>query len=354
MIRRVQLLVTLLLLAAAVGCSSPRYPLDAEALARFVAAGPVEPELDREALLRGLRVGGPYRVAPGDVLEITAPRTLFGEALDSAGPAEVTRRLRVDSSGKIALPLSEEGVTVGGLGLMEVEGAIVGAAYPAFLRQRPAVIARVAEHATLSVAVLGAVELPGIHDLRSDRLSLYGALSAAGGILKSTNLVVGARMIRVLRPSEEGDPAREELVLPVKGLNVPFSDLKLYGGETIEVVRYEPDTFTIVGLVNNPGAYEYPPEVTYNLMQAVATAGGVNIIANPPYATVFRKDVTGEILPATFEIRGDGLVEASDLAIKPGDVIVVNHTAATWTRTILAEVVNLQFGVFVDSRGNNN
>lgn len=354
MSRLPRLLVPLLLLAAAVGCSSPRYPLDEEQLARFVAAGPVSPELDREALLRGLTVGGPYRVAPGDLLAITAPRTLFGEALDPSSPAEVTRRLRVDPSGKLGLPLSAEGVPVGGLGLVEVEQAIVNKAHPEFLRRRPSVIASVAEYATLSVAVLGAVELPGIHELRSDRLSLYGALTAAGGILKSQNLVVGARMIRVLRPSAEGEPAREELVLPVKGLNVPFSDVKLHGGETIEVVRYEPDTFTIVGLVNSPGAYQYPPEVTYNLMQAIATAGGVNIIANPPYATVFRKDQTGEILPATFEIRGDGLVEASDLAIKPGDVIVVNHTAATWTRTLLAEVVNLQFGLFVDSRNNNN
>ena len=105
-----------------------------------------------------------------------------------------------------------------------------------------------------------------------------------------------------------------------------------------------------MGLVENPGAFEYPPEVSYNLMQALAIAGGVDMTANPPWATVFRKDVSGRIIPATFKIKGDGLVKSSSLPIKPGDVIVIEHTAASWTRSLLAQIVDLQFGVFVGSR----
>jgi capsular exopolysaccharide synthesis family protein len=394
---------TFLLLGA--GCSSPRYELDHAELQRFRAAGPVTPELDSDEVVRGLVAGGPYRLAPGDLLAITAPPALFGEVPASA---EVVRTLRVDAEGKLWLPTLSEGVAVAGRTVPEFEAVLVQTAYPQYLRRRPTVVARIAEFATLPVAVFGAVESPGIHELRSDRLSLYGALTAAGGIIKSDNLVVGASMIRVIRPAHaaessrkvveseqrgasgpspsdaigraqlaahvevdgtttqppsDADPtlptvtlqeeAREELVLPVKGLNVPFSNLRLAGGETIEVVRYEPDTFTVVGLVTSPGAYEYPPETALNLMQAIATSGGTDVIANPPYATIFRKDASGEILPATFRIRGDGLVEASGLLIKPGDVIVVDHTAATWTRKLLAQVVSLQFGLFVDSRGNN-
>ena len=122
---------------------------------------------------------------------------------------------------------------------------------------------------------------------------------------------------------------------------MPFSDVALQGGETIEVERYDPDTFTVVGLVNNPGAFEYPPEVTVNLMQALATAGGVNLTADPPYATIFRKDADGTIVPATFSVSGDGLVQASGMAIRPGDVIALEPTPVTWTRELLNEIFNI-------------
>ena len=70
--------------------------------------------------------------------------------------------------------------------------------------------------------------------------------------------------------------------------------------------------------------------------------------ANPPYATVFRKDADGKILPATFDIQGVGLAQSSMLKIKPGDVIVVQHTVASWTRSLMAEILRIQFGFFLD------
>jgi hypothetical protein len=157
--------------------------------------------------------------------------------------------------------------------------------------------------------------------------------------VKSNNLVVGAGMIKIRKP---GAGESEPILLPVKGLNIPFANVALGGGETIEVVRFEPDTFSLVGLVTKPGAFSYPPEARYNLMQALAVAGGVDVFADPRYATVFRKDAEGNIIPATFEIQGNGLVTASMLQIKPGDVIVVGHTAASWTRELLREIFRVQ------------
>jgi SLBB domain len=197
----------------------------------------------------------------------------------------------------------------------------------------------------MRVQVLGAVEKPGIIRLRSDEMTLYGALSEAGGILKGVNLVVGARLIRIRRP---GVDKVKDTILPVKGLNIPLGDVALVGGETIEVERYEPDTFTVIGLVKSSGAYEYPPEVTYNLMQALAVAGGIDTIADPPYATIFRKDKNGKILAATFGISGTGLVQSSSFEIKPGDVIAVEHTALSWTRSLLSQVLRISLGVWVD------
>lgn len=327
------------------GCRGPTYLLTADELKRFLDAGPVTPELDREALMRAIPPVGAYKLGPGDLIEVRGPRAMFIRAPEQATIAgENTHLARVDSKGTVEIPLVGE-VQVKGLSLTALESFIAAELFPKYLLTKPSVVVRIVEPAKTRVSVMGAVEQPGIHELMSDQMTLFGALSAAGGILKSNNLVVGARRIRV----RSADTTRD-VVLPVKGLNVPFSDVPLSAGDIVEVERYEPDTFTVVGLVKKPGAYEYPPEVKYNLMQGLAVAGGVDTIADPPYATVFRKDASGQIIPATFEIHGDGLTAASLLPIKPGDVISLEQTPGTWTRSLLAQILRIQFGFFVDNR----
>ena len=85
-----------------------------------------------------------------------------------------------------------------------------------------------------------------------ENTSAQPLVERAGGILKASNLKVGARLIRIRR---NGEAQANAFTLPVKGLNVPDENVKLIGGETIEVERFEPDLFTVVGLVTKPGAY---------------------------------------------------------------------------------------------------
>lgn len=336
----------LALAAVCAGCGAARYFPKGDDMKAFLEAGPVLPELDREALLRAIPPVGPYRLGTGDLLEIRGPRALFAHGTENASPPVESEVARVDGDGNIQVPLAGT-VAARGRTVLEVEASVADAVFPRFLVAKPAIVVRVVDYAREQITVVGAVETPGIHELRHDQMTLYGALSASGGILKSNNLVVGARRIRVRRA--DGDQT-QDIVLPVKGLNVPFTDVKLGAGDVVEVERYEPDTFTVIGLVNKPGAYDYPPEVTYNLMQALAVAGGLNLIADPPYATVFRKDASGRVLPATFEIYGNGLVDASALKIKPGDVIAVEHTPLTWTRSLLAEILHIQFDFVAGNR----
>lgn len=329
-----------LLLLGACGVQSHTLPTPEE-LSAFERAGPVTPELDVDSLTRGLKPPGPYRVGAGDLLEIRFP-----PGLASLSPAQIAAdgkyAVRVSAAGTIELPVVAA-IEVAGRALPEIERAIADAFHPKYTRARPSVVAGVTEHRTTRVVVLGAVEAPGVHELRSDELTLVGALSRAGGILKETNARVGARAIRVYKAGAKR--SAPPLALPVKNLNIPFADVPLQGGETIEVERYEPEVFTVVGLVRSPGAFPYQLEAEYNLMQALAIAGGVEPVADPPYATVFRKDASGKILGVTFEIDGTGLVRASDTLIKPGDVIAVQQTMGTWTRQLLAQVLRFNFGL---------
>ena len=341
------LCIAALLTSSACSIASHEF-LEGDELAAFAAAGPIELELDRDRLAVGLVRRGPYKLVPGDLLEIRGPAALFAEAAGRQTGAD-SHLARVQDDGKVLLPLGKS-VDGAGKSLTELEVAIASAVQD-FLVSPPSIVVKIEEHATKPITILGAVENPGVHELRSDQLNLYSALSQAGGILKASNLRVGARLIRIRKPGEDQATA---FTLPVKGLNVPDENVALKGGETIEVVRFEPDLFTVVGLVAKPGSYEYPPETTYNLLQAVAIAGGTDQIAVPPYATVFRKDLkTGRILTASFEITGSSVAESTGLEIKPGDVIAVQHTVASWSRSLVAQVLRFQFGFFVDTRTAN-
>lgn len=336
-------------------CSAPRYNLDDQELTRFMAAGPITPEFDEEQLLAGIAAPTQYAVVPGDLILLRAPSTMFETGIAAAGTVTRMETLehyaRVSETGTIEVPLAGT-LDVTDKSLRQIEVAIADAVFPKYLKARPSIVAQIEEYRTVPVTLYGAVELPGIYRLPSDSLTVSGALAAAGGIVKTGSLVVGARKITIYSPT--GTQGPRTVALPIRGLNVPYYDLPLKGGERIEVERYEPDRFTVIGLVTSPGAHGYPPETEFNLMQALAIAGGVDRIADPPYATIFRKDLdTGEIIPATFKIKGNGLVTASSMPIKPGDVISVAHTKGSWTRAFMAEVFRLNLGFFVDSRNLN-
>jgi protein involved in polysaccharide export with SLBB domain len=107
--------------------------------------------------------------------------------------------------------------------------------------------------------------------------------------------------------------------------------------------------FTVTGLVNKPDAYDYPPDVQYNLMEALAFAGGLDMVADPRYVKVFRQDADGQVLQATFGIGDKALKEAYAIAIKPGDVIYVDHTLRTRMNKFLAAVFHITVGANVDA-----
>jgi protein involved in polysaccharide export with SLBB domain len=348
--------------------------------------------------------GGPYRVVPGDVLELTMPtilRVVTAERLQV--PDQVTAYVcRVSKKGTITLPTVGEIKAVGKT-LSEIESAVIDAYYPKYAMTHPSVFARVAEYRTAKVSVTGAVENPGVYELRSDQMSLVALLMAAGGIIEE-----GASLIRIINSEEpEGivpddeethketigntleqtlrllterahkraieqliepseievvvSPATytthnenmnlnarlirggktvsgklenpEPFVLPVKGLNIPFADVALRDADSVIVERLREPLITVVGLVNRPGNFPYPPDVEYNLMHALGFASGLNVTAEPRYATVYRLRADGITVSATFNIIG--LAKSADptdalsVQLKPYDIVAVEHTPRT-------------------------
>ena len=114
------------------------------------------------------------------------------------------------------------------------------------------------------------------------------------------------------------------------------------------------EVFTVIGLVKKPGAYPYPPGVQYNVLQALAFAGGLNEIADPRYLRVYRQQVDGSIVDATFKVAGTGISDASSVTLKPGDVVSVEQTARTRSWLLFAEVFSINTGINADVRYSYN
>jgi polysaccharide export outer membrane protein len=323
------------------GCGGPALSTPAE-LAAFETAGPIQLPVDLEKLVRARIPPGPYRVVRGDQLTLAMPTIMQAVSTTAEGdPNRASREpspfaCRVDASGAIALPavgdLAAAGKTLG-----EIESAVVAAYYPKYVTKRPSVMADVSRHHTVQASIIGAVKKPGVYQLRSDELSLIAILMKAGGIAAD-----GAQVIRILRPGTSG-PATT-LALPVRGLNLPFADVALTGGETIQVERFKPRLFTVMGLVTKAGAFEYPVDQTYHLVQALAFAGGINETADPRYVKIYRQDAGGGIVAATLRIGDEHWAKAARIPIRPGDVVSVEHTDRTRTRTVLADLFRASFG----------
>lgn len=331
-------------LFATAGCMGPKLPTTAQ-LTEFNNAGPVQPVVDVETLVKAKQPTGLYRVVAGDVLELHMPAIVHEMIPDLSQPEGIVPHLcRIDDSGNITLPIVGER-PVAGRTLSEIEAATVAAYYPRFIIDRPTVVARVVEYRPAKVSIVGGVDQPGIYELRSDEMSLVSLLMKAGGIVKD-----GAGVIRIRRDGETVEA--KPVLLPIQGLNIPFTDAALREGDTVEVERLNPEVFTVIGLVNKVGAFPYPPSVRYNLLQVLSFAGGLNDIADPQYAKVYRQDAAGKMVAVAFKVKGTALTDASNTLIKPGDVIAVEHTLRTDFRQILAEVLRINAGVNVGASYN--
>lgn len=105
--------------------------------------------------------------------------------------------------------------------------------------------------------------------------------------------------------------------------------------------------FTVLGLVNKPGVFKYPPEARYSVLDALAYAGGVNLIADPEYVTIYRRNAYGRVKAVTIKINRESMTETANLMIRPGDVVAAEMTARERANMVLANVFYVRAGMDV-------
>lgn len=170
------------------------------------------------------------------------------------------------------------------------------------------------------------------------------------GTILSNNVPDEDAMEDALPESPEGSHTKT-LLLPVTGLNVPFADVALYEGDAIVVDRYVSPRFTVLGLVNNEGLFEYPPGTNYSLIEAIALAGGLDKEAEPRWAVVYRLKGDGSIASQTIKVldmnKDKDSLSAMKLLVKPGDIIALEHTPRTRSTQFLKSVFRVSMGMYV-------
>ncbi len=164
----------------------------------------------------------------------------------------------------------------------------------------------------------------------------------------TAQISVPNRSLRIQRITETSRPRKSEsLALPVKGLNIPFADIALQDGDSVIVEPLQQPLFTVIGLINSPGNFPYPPDVKYTLMQAIGFAGGLNQIAEPRYATIYRLKRNSKCVSVTFPIKNKSkLADASNTLIKPGDIIAVEQTPRTRSALFFNNVFRINVGTY--------
>ena len=114
-----------------------------------------------------------------------------------------------------------------------------------------------------------------------------------------------------------------------------------------EVNKYQMESqrvFAVMGLVKASGVYPYPADVQYTVMEALAFAGGLDMVADPRYLKIYRKDAGGDLVSATFSIDKNSMKETYGTVVKPGDLIYVDHTLRTRINKFVTDVFHITVG----------
>jgi polysaccharide biosynthesis/export protein len=246
----------------------------------------------------------PYRVGPGDVLEVTVE-----------GRPDLGRLPTVQTTGTIWLPRAGE-VAASGLNVEEIAARITPLLVGPDL-EAPRVTVRVQEYHSQFVWTRGALERPGRKQLRGGTRLVDVLLDSGGFLPGATGQVVVERTAGVfadggraltLRFGRSG-PSAEEL----QGMALPLA-----AGDVVTASARE--WIAVSGAVRRPGRYPFTPALT--LSRALEGAGGL-LPAAERRVKVRRADPAAgaSLLEADLDAIRHGKQE--DVVLLPGDEIVV-------------------------------
>jgi polysaccharide biosynthesis/export protein len=216
---------------------------------------------------QGGQAGGDYRLGPEDELRIWA---LGIEELSS-------RQVKVDTQGFVDLPIAGQ-VQASGLTVAEFRQTVSKLLSRAV--RNPQVSVELIEYGSQPVSVLGAVNKPGIYQIRSGR-TLAEVISTAGGLRPDAG-----SMLQISRhlyageiplPGARKDKGGQYMVASINLTHIlrgdsPELNIAVRGRDIVSVPRA--DVVYVMGTVRKPGGFPMQEGETMSVLQALSMAEG--------------------------------------------------------------------------------
>ncbi|MBC7364461.1 MAG: polysaccharide biosynthesis/export family protein [Candidatus Aminicenantes bacterium] len=231
---------------------------------------------------------------------------------------EFDQTVRVSENGTITLPLLGN-VEVWGLTKEKLEKKLASLLDKYVKNAQVSVFIK--EYQSSRVAIIGAVEKPGMYELVG-RQTLLQMISQAGGFKENA-----ANEIYVLRESEDGNTA---------SISIDLEDLLLNGNQKLNIPLQPNDVINVpvdkeiiiyvFGEVRNPGALKVKRSQKITLLKAIAQAGGLTENASKRGITIKRKDLNGKEINMTVNLNDIIKGKTKDIPLKEGDVVIVKES----------------------------
>jgi polysaccharide export outer membrane protein len=259
---------------------------------------------------------------------------------------ELTRTVRVESDGKIRLPMLQQHIQVAGLYPGDLENSIRVALVDERILVDPIVSVSVVEYRSRPVYVVGAVKTPLTFQL-SGTMTLLDAISQAGGLTADAG---GEILVSQQQSAAEGDTSPQIQRIPVHGLFDEVDEslnLKLRGGEVIRVP--EAGRVYVVGNVNKPGVFPITDGIESSVLKVLALSGGLEHYAQH-VAYVYRmQDSKGPRREIPIELKRILDRKSPDVPLLADDILYVPEaTGRKNTLTALNRIALIGVGLSAD------
>jgi polysaccharide export outer membrane protein len=295
-------------------------------------------ELVATAQVAPFGTAGQYRIGPEDLLQITVFEA-----------PEMNRDVRVSASGEISLPLLGL-VRAAGLTAQELERVLQELLRRTYMKD-PHVAVFVRDMQSHSISVFGAVERPGVLQLRGTR-SLLEVLSMAEGLAEDAGDTVivmrgaspdtlphpqsmapatGGSSQQYLTPDDPEMSAENTVRIALKDLletGDPRHNVTIYPGDIVKVTRA--GIVYVVGEVNKQGGFVLESNENVSALRALALAEGLTSTAAKSRAVIIRTTDDGERTETPIDLGKILAGKQPDIELQPSDILFVpNSTAKT-------------------------
>ncbi len=305
--------------------------------------------------------------APASQKQITADKAEADVAAADAyvlGPQDTlnVRVVDLDELGDTPYPIDLRGnVTLPRIGRVHASGKTVeeleseiASRYKEYL-QEPVVSVSVADYHSQPISILGAVESPGVHQIRGNK-SLFEVISEAGGLKDDAG-----NTITITRKLENGMLPLKDATTDASGkfsvaeMNIRSVMSAKDPGQNIAVKPYDvitvpkADLIYVIGSVKRPGGFPLSERANMTVLEALALAQGLEKTAASGRAKILRTDdITHQRSEIYVNVQKMMEGKLDDAPLLANDILFVpSSTGKTVTYRALEALVSTGTGIAI-------